>query len=157
VIKQCAICYKDFITYSSKIKLGRGKYCSKNCSDKNTLFKKGHLSLPNKTSFKLGKDHPKWQGWRYAGRGRKYKLLLLPNHPYSDKNGYYREHRYIMEQKLGRYLMPNEEIHHIDGNGLNNTIDNLLLVENKHFHLKLEHKIGTYKNVWKKRKQFLQK
>jgi hypothetical protein len=53
-----------------------------------------------------------------------------------------------MEQKIGRYLTSNEEVHHIDGNGLNNNINNLKLIENKSYHLKLEHKLGTYKNAY---------
>jgi hypothetical protein len=127
---------------------GKGKYCSKACSDTKTLFLKGHASKATSGSFKSGKDHPKWQGWRYAGRHHKYRLLLLPNHPFADKRGYYREHRYVLEQKLGRYLTPNEEVHHIDGNGLNNDPSNLRLMKNKHYHLKLEHKLGTYKGAY---------
>ena len=33
--------------------------------------------------------------------------------------------RYLMEQKLGRPLDPKEDVHHIDGNYLNNDLDNL--------------------------------
>ena len=33
--------------------------------------------------------------------------------------------RFLMEQKLGRELKPNEQIHHIDGDPLNNNLDNL--------------------------------
>ena len=52
-------------------------------------------------------------------------------------NGYYlipvngklvREHRYVMEQKLGRKLNRWEEIHHIDHNKLNNDPTNLVTV-----------------------------
>jgi hypothetical protein len=35
------------------------------------------------------------------------------------------EHRIIMEQVLGRKLLPNEVVHHIDGNGRNNVVSNL--------------------------------
>jgi hypothetical protein len=38
------------------------------------------------------------------------------------------EHRAVMEVHLGRKLTRKEIIHHIDGNGLNNTIDNLELM-----------------------------
>jgi hypothetical protein len=42
------------------------------------------------------------------------------------KNGkHIKEHRYVMEQHLGRKLSQNEHIHHIDGNRLNNNLKNL--------------------------------
>lgn len=33
--------------------------------------------------------------------------------------------KYLMEQKLGRPLLPNEDVHHKDENPLNNDLDNL--------------------------------
>lgn len=38
------------------------------------------------------------------------------------------EHRYVMEQKLGRKLARNEHVHHIDEDTLNNVEDNLELI-----------------------------
>jgi len=37
------------------------------------------------------------------------------------------EHRLVMERHLGRKLLPNETVHHRDGNRLNNDITNLEL------------------------------
>lgn len=39
--------------------------------------------------------------------------------------------RYLMEVKLQRYLSEDEEIHHIDGNITNNSIDNLQILLGK--------------------------
>lgn len=58
----CKICGTKFKTYLSRIKIGKGKYCSKKCSSI-ILFKKGHipwtkgkkgLHLSKKTEFKKG-------------------------------------------------------------------------------------------------------
>ena len=45
------------------------------------------------------------------------------------ENGWQWEHRVLMEQRLGRKLGRNEVVHHVDGNGLNNVSDNLILME----------------------------
>jgi len=40
-------------------------------------------------------------------------------------------HRVVMEAILGRKLLPNEHVHHIDNNGLNNSVDNLMVLSPK--------------------------
>jgi len=37
-------------------------------------------------------------------------------------------HRWVVEQDIGRKLLSDEEVHHIDGNTLNNGIDNLAVI-----------------------------
>lgn len=56
-----------------------------------------------------------------------YRLVPAPEHPYADSKGYVREHRLVMEQKLGRSLEPHEVVHHKDGDKLNNDPENLEL------------------------------
>jgi hypothetical protein len=128
MIKKCLFCSGPFITYPSKIALGRGKYCSKTCAD--ISFKGKHFS-PN-TEIKVGQRiDPRIKGWRYTisrKGGKKYKELFKPNHPMSDKRGYVREHRYVMSESIGRILIKNEIVHHKDGNTLNNDINNLELM-----------------------------
>jgi uncharacterized protein (DUF1330 family) len=58
-----------------------------------------------------------------------YVMLLMKDHPDANCNGYVCEHRWVMEQHLGRRLVKTEDVHHKDGNRQNNHIDNLLLID----------------------------
>lgn len=67
-----------------------------------------------------------------------YKYALVPEHPNATKNGYVLMHRAVMENYLGRYLEPWEEVHHIDENRHNNCIENLELTisgEHQRYHM----------------------
>lgn len=107
----CPECGKEFYQYSSRIKQGI-KRCSRKCQGK----------------FLSKENNPAWKrGYTMSGG---YKMIIVNN-----KKVY--EHRYVMEQHIGRKLKRGEEVHHIDGNKMNNDIDNLILLsieEHKKFH-----------------------
>lgn len=73
-----------------------------------------------------GSCHPCWRGGRTKNGG--YILVHSPNHPHADRQGYVREHRLIMEEIIGRYLTPQEYVHHINGIKDDNCKENLELI-----------------------------
>ena len=66
------------------------------------------------------------------------RLIKEINHPAADSKGYVRLHRLIMENHLGRTLEPDELVHHINGNKLDNRVENLELIT-KASHVSLHH------------------
>lgn len=102
IVKTCKKCGKGKGFYPSELKAkGVGTYCSKKCKDRGFYMKDG------------------------------YKLLISWGHPAVNKNGYVREHRLIMERHLGRYLKEDEVIDHINGDRLDNRIENLRVCTRK--------------------------
>lgn len=101
--------------------------------------------LGNKRPDISGKNHYRWKGGRM--KGGKYVLIFSPNHPFSDRHGYVREHRLVMEESIGRYLKPKEVVHHINGNHTDNRIENLQLLSGISEHMKLHHPKGVNPNL----------
>lgn len=78
-------------------------------------------------------DNGRWKGGRILDK-HGYVQVKRPGHPYADNRGYVREHRLVMEEYLGRYLLPGEVVHHINEVKDDNRIENLVLVANTKQH-----------------------
>lgn len=75
-----------------------------------------------------------------------YNYCVVRNHPNAIKYGYVLHHRIIMENHLQRLLSKNEVVHHINGDKLDNRIENLKLM-NANEHVKLHGAIKGRKYV----------
>lgn len=75
-----------------------------------------------------------WEGgWTVDKHG--YLQVKIPDHPESNRNGYVRHHRWVMEQILGRYLEPGEVVDHRNSDTSDNRDENLRLFASNGQHL----------------------
>lgn len=118
---KCDNCGKIFKTYKCYNKRKRNhRFCSKKCEGEFRKYKNSIFKNPSE----------KWVGG-HISKSTGYKYIKV--------NGkQIEEHRLVMMQHIGRKLLTDEVVHHINGNKLDNRIDNLIILT-KSQHLK-EHK-----------------
>lgn len=94
------------------------------------VYKKGQHPSP-KTEFKSG-SLINFKTGRQKRQGG-YIAIYSPKHPFAIDNRIF-EHRIVMEKKIGRYLYPEEVVHHINKIVSDNRIENLMLFANDSEH-----------------------
>ena len=111
---------------------------------------KKHGIACQRTGPREGEGHPEWKGGRIRDR-HGYTHVWAPTHPecqrvnlaratksngkYYRKEKYIQEHRLVMENYLGRYLLPTEVVHHKNNDRSDNRIENLELFDSNAKHL----------------------
>jgi hypothetical protein len=110
----CPACGKEW-TLSASQKYHRADYCSRACEARSRIKRPLDRQHNGKPAVI---DH---QG---------YVRIYEPGHPRATKAGWIFEHRWIVEQALGRYLDPDEHVHHINHVRSDNRPENLQHMSN---------------------------
>jgi hypothetical protein len=122
--KKCPVCRKEFVA------IKKIRFCSIDCG--------------RTTAIRYGEKNNKWKGGRFFDKDG-YVLVRSHNHPFATKSGYVREHRLVMENHIHRFLLKDEEVHHINGIKDDNRFENLQLIGHKE-HASLTGFNRIYKN-----------
>ena len=90
---------------------------------------------PDQSERQRGHRNPSWNGGiTRGGNGYRYALVLPddPFYPMANKEGYAMEHRLVVAKQIGRLLEPWEQVHHKNGNRVDNRPENLELWHHSH-------------------------
>lgn len=135
----CPICNEEFSTTKWRFSRKKTPFC-KNCA---SIGSQKGIKKPQSS----GENSGRWGGGRYISTDG-YEMVKCENkfHP-SGRQKYKKAHVIILEESLGRELKTQqgnmgEQVHHIDGDKLNNNLTNLALCqdtrEHRNLHCQLE-------------------
>lgn len=112
--------------------------CSRMCS----VYRPPSAQAPRFCSLQClgdsqrGSGNPSYSGGRVL-MAAGYIWELSPGHPHADCRGYVYEHRRVMERQIGRYLTPEEVVHHRNRVRSDNRPENLQLLASQAEHMRL--------------------
>lgn len=86
------------------------------------------MEFINRSNARKGEKASNWKGGTKITPGG-YRQVLCPNHHRADSNGYVLEHILVWEQATGVPVPKDCCIHHLNGNKLDNRIQNLCMMQ----------------------------
>lgn len=109
----CSVCGQSFAVKASRLRLYETVTCSRACDAK------------RRTKNGVGRHHNGREVIRWSTG---YLFLWEPDHPHAMRNGWVAEHRWVVEQRIGRYLRSDEHVHHVNGIKDDNRSENLVVL-----------------------------
>lgn len=117
----------------------KGKKHSEDARKKMSEANTGKV-LTQETKQKISESHKKGGIGHKKKRTDGYVAIYFPDHPLCNADGYVMEHQLVMECVIGRHLLENECVHHINFIRNDNRKENLQLMtksEHMSYHSKL--------------------
>lgn len=145
--KTCVRCGKGF--YAAPSQQNKSKHCSRACLSLTIKDMRPEGNRRCRHCHKKFRTNPAYIARRksagiYCSNKCFYAHKAIPRKGKRDSLGYItmrgtkniRQHRWVMEQHLGRKLSTNEHVHHINGKKTDNRIENLeVMTASKHHRL----------------------
>ena len=128
-MKQCPQCHIEYKPSSNHKLCPKCRYENKKdfCECGNQKSFRSKICVECSGKRQSGELNGRWKGGKTINK-KGYVLVKNKAHPRSKSNGgYVFEHILVMEEKLGRYLIDGENVHHLNGIKNDNRIENLEL------------------------------
>lgn len=137
--------YANYYNRQKKINFSGITHCKKCSTIESSKLRIGKPSpfKGKRRPEKNGQNSPSWRGGTYISSDG-YRMVYCQSKDLDNNIGwksYKKEHKVIYEKFLGRELTKDEVIHHIDGDKLNNNLDNLVLINSDKNHRHIHHQL----------------